>query len=116
MLDAPFVLCHGDFHPKNVIVSAEGPVIVDWFDACRGNAVGDIARTSLLLGGEQNPVEHHLPGASQDVIALLHRRYLEAVCDGTKITLGSVRQWRTIQEAARNAERTDEQKTLAAIH
>ena len=31
-------LCHGDLHPSNVILSREGPVIVDWYDASRGDA------------------------------------------------------------------------------
>jgi tRNA A-37 threonylcarbamoyl transferase component Bud32 len=43
------VLCHGDFHPRNVIISPRGPIIIDWMTATRGNPAADIARTSLLL-------------------------------------------------------------------
>lgn len=42
-------LCHGDFHPDNVILSARGPVIIDWLDATRGPATADAARSHLLL-------------------------------------------------------------------
>ncbi len=42
-------LCHGDFHPDNVIVTARGPIIIDWMTAVRGNPLADVARTSLLL-------------------------------------------------------------------
>ena len=42
-------LCHGDFHPDNVLMTARGPVIIDWIDATRGNPLADVARTSLLL-------------------------------------------------------------------
>ncbi len=42
-------VCHGDFHPENVVVTAQGPVIIDWTDATRGNPLADVARTSLLL-------------------------------------------------------------------
>ncbi len=42
-------VCHGDFHPANVLVTAHGPVIVDWTDATRRNPVADIARTLLLF-------------------------------------------------------------------
>ena len=43
------VLCHGDFHPDNIIMSQRGPIIIDWSDATRGNPLVDAARTSLLL-------------------------------------------------------------------
>lgn len=41
-------VCHGDFHPDNIIMSPRGPVIIDWVDASRGQAVADIARSWLL--------------------------------------------------------------------
>ncbi|MFW9779323.1 MAG: phosphotransferase family protein [Candidatus Heimdallarchaeota archaeon] len=42
-------LCHGDFHPDNIILTTNGPFIIDWLDATRGNPLADIARTNLLL-------------------------------------------------------------------
>ncbi len=59
------VLCHGDLHPSNVILTDDGPMIVDWFDACRGEPVAEVARTSLLLlapGGRERPGAPHLTG------------------------------------------------------
>jgi aminoglycoside phosphotransferase (APT) family kinase protein len=56
-------LCHGDLHPSNVILGSDGPMIVDWFDASRGDPIADVARSSVtLLGDGANPPEH-LPGA-----------------------------------------------------
>ena len=43
-------LCHGDFHPDNVQMSARGPIVIDWPDATRGHPLADVARTSLLFG------------------------------------------------------------------
>jgi aminoglycoside phosphotransferase (APT) family kinase protein len=43
-------LCHGDFHPANVMRSPSGPVVIDWPNATRGAPEGDVARTLLLLG------------------------------------------------------------------
>src|SRR4051812_12212069 len=37
-------LCHGDLHPSNVLLAADGPMIVDWFDASCGDPIGDAAR------------------------------------------------------------------------
>jgi uncharacterized protein (TIGR02172 family) len=42
-------LCHGDFHPDNVLLTARGPIIIDWTDATCGSPLADVARTSLLL-------------------------------------------------------------------
>lgn len=42
-------LCHGDFHPDNVLMSEEGPVIIDWVTATQGNPIADVARTSVII-------------------------------------------------------------------
>ena len=39
----PLVLCHGDVHPGNVLVDANGPVLVDWDLVCLGPAAWDHA-------------------------------------------------------------------------
>jgi aminoglycoside phosphotransferase (APT) family kinase protein len=44
-------LCHGDFHPDNVIITERGPVVIDWMDAALGNPLADVARTSVILQG-----------------------------------------------------------------
>ena len=44
-------LCHGDFHPGNVLMAARGPIIIDWIDATYGNPLADIVRSSLLIRG-----------------------------------------------------------------
>ncbi|NGZ75674.1 phosphotransferase [Saccharibacillus alkalitolerans] len=43
-------LCHGDFHPGNVMENEEGWRVIDWIDACCGHPLYDAARTLLLLG------------------------------------------------------------------
>jgi len=42
-------LCHGDFHPDNILMSPRGPVIIDWPDATSGHPLADVARSSLLM-------------------------------------------------------------------
>ncbi|WP_028589590.1 phosphotransferase family protein [Paenibacillus massiliensis] len=47
-------LCHGDFHPDNIILSeSEAPDekywIIDWMTGMEGNPAGDAARTLLLF-------------------------------------------------------------------
>jgi aminoglycoside phosphotransferase (APT) family kinase protein len=48
-------LCHGDFHPGNIVVTQKGPVIIDWMTASKGVACGDVARTSVILEAAKAP-------------------------------------------------------------
>jgi uncharacterized protein (TIGR02172 family) len=48
-------LCHGDFHPGNIIATDRGPVIIDWMTASRGTDCGDVARTAVILEAAQAP-------------------------------------------------------------
>ncbi len=43
------ILCHGDFHPDNIIVSENKAAIIDWMTATMGTPAADVARTSLML-------------------------------------------------------------------
>ncbi len=40
-------LCHGDFNISNIILSDNGPYILDWSHATQGNASADVAITYL---------------------------------------------------------------------
>src|SRR5207253_2945540 len=42
-------ICHGDFHPGNILLSRNGPVVIDWTSGTRGHPLGDVAQTSLLF-------------------------------------------------------------------
>src|SRR5262245_54805082 len=42
-------LCHGDFHPLNILGDTADPVIIDWPDARRGDPAADVCRSYLLL-------------------------------------------------------------------
>jgi hypothetical protein len=42
-------LCHTDIHPGNVIMTAEGPRLVDWTGSIRGPAALDLAFSHILL-------------------------------------------------------------------
>ena len=44
-------ICHGDFHPGNILMARKGEAIIDWIDCARGNPLADIARTTVLLLG-----------------------------------------------------------------
>jgi aminoglycoside phosphotransferase (APT) family kinase protein len=48
-------ICHGDFHPDNVLLTSRGPVVIDWSAASRGHPVGDLACTSRLMKNASLP-------------------------------------------------------------
>ena len=71
-------LCHGDFHPDNVLISGDKHIIIDWMTGTVGNSVSDVARTYLLLTTGALP-----PGTSilkKNIIGLgRHRFYSEYI-------------------------------------
>jgi aminoglycoside phosphotransferase (APT) family kinase protein len=77
-----FVLCHGDFHPLNALVSDEGQIgMVDWDDACIGDRHHDVGRTmatywfgSLLA---ENSIQRLALRLSMNWIEKLHLRAYE---------------------------------------
>jgi Ser/Thr protein kinase RdoA (MazF antagonist) len=42
-------LCHGDLHPGNVIMTAEGPRLIDWIGTVRAPAAYDLGISHILL-------------------------------------------------------------------
>ena len=42
-------LCHGDYHPDNLIMTGNDLKIIDWTVASAGNPIADLALTSVLL-------------------------------------------------------------------
>lgn len=63
-------LLHLDLHPGNVLVSTDGPWVIDWANAARGPAAADVAMTFVILGA--------VPRASSPlgaIVDLLRRRF-----------------------------------------
>lgn len=50
-------LCHGDYHPGNIILSDGQPVVIDFVNICRGNYLYDVARTVFLIQYTPVPAE-----------------------------------------------------------
>ena len=38
-------LCHGDFHPRNVLGEASHPIVIDWPNVCCGDPAADVCRS-----------------------------------------------------------------------
>ena len=49
-------LCHGDFHPGNILKTRDRNVIIDWSNVASGDPAADYARTLLMIRlGEPPP-------------------------------------------------------------
>jgi aminoglycoside phosphotransferase (APT) family kinase protein len=84
-LPAGSSLCHGDFHPDNILLTEHGPVIVDWMTGTRGSPAADLMRTVMIL--QTSALPPNIPALSRrllDVfrrllVAVYRRRYLRRI-------------------------------------
>lgn len=97
-------LCHGDLHPSNIIVSEGGLVLVDWFDASRGDRVADVARSCLTMLADGAKMPSHLPGSDPGTLTVLTRAYLTRLRESLEIPAALLARWQAISAVARVAE------------
>jgi thiamine kinase-like enzyme len=100
--DGDFI-CHGDFHPDNVLITPNKPIAIDWINANRGDPMGDAARTSLMFLTPYNP-----PGTPawmfiplRFIKKMLNRAYLKEYCKLTNTSVQNVQNWILPVAAAR---------------
>jgi len=88
-LDEGATLCHGDFHPGNIIDSEGRSSIIDWSSATVGSPLFDIAHTYLLLINTPRlkGVSDKLYRLQKRVTRYIGKRYLRFVCRETKHSL-----------------------------
>lgn len=94
-------LCHGDFHPGNVIITTQGPVIIDWMTASTGNPWADVARTCLLLS--TGDVPQGMPGRLliRTARKFFYRAYLNHYFDHAPQGRKQLLAWLPVLAAAR---------------
>ena len=92
-------LCHGDFHPGNVIITSNGPVIIDWMTVSKGVASGDVARTLTILKAAKAPEGTPMRWLLEWVRKLLLSTYLKTYFQLRPIEKRSFAAWRTIMAA-----------------
>lgn len=82
-------LCHGDFHPWNIIGPPGQAVVVDWLDASQGIPAADVCRSYVLIRK-----------ADQEFATA----YVEAYAASSGITFDNILVWLPFIAAARLAE------------
>lgn len=86
-------LCHGDFHPFNVLGTPGDAVIIDWVDATAGLPMADLARTYVLLRA-----------VAPELAEAYVERYLAVAGDGRQ----AIDEWLPLVAAGRLGEKIDQ--------
>jgi aminoglycoside phosphotransferase (APT) family kinase protein len=104
-------LCHGDFHPGNILMAGDEPVLIDWTNARRGDPMADVARTRMMLRLGEAP-----PGTSFALRAmalvgrnLLVALYLRSYRKVRPLDMRAVKRWEIPITAARLSEGIEEE-------
>lgn len=107
-------LCHGDFHPENVMIG-EFNWIIDWMTGMIGNPAGDVARTLLLFRFGTLPDD--APKSVKDALQLMRDKineiYLEQYLTNSDLQFSDIDEWMLPIAAARLSEWIpDQEKAL----
>jgi aminoglycoside phosphotransferase (APT) family kinase protein len=99
-------LVHGDLHPGNVLMSAAGPIVIDWEGAVAGPADADVATTWLLMTAA---VPDDVPLPIRPLVgmirAAMRRTFLRGVPPPRAATIDLVCELRLVDPNMRDAER-----------
>ncbi|MBL6449586.1 phosphotransferase [Fulvivirga sp. 29W222] len=90
-------VCHNDFHQENIIFSKNGPVILDWQEALRGNPIADVVHAVLV---QEHPVPAPILKTSSYYFQLHNKYrklfakfYLQEYMKLTNTSSGQIRDW-----------------------
>ena len=96
-MDGAAVVCHGDFHPLNVIVDGDAASVIDWTDAGLGPPEADVARTALLFHVAAIAATSAVERAALKVAGpWLSRRYLRTYRAGAALDPDRLRVWEVL--------------------
>jgi aminoglycoside phosphotransferase (APT) family kinase protein len=102
-------LLHLDLHPENVILTADGPVLIDWPNVAVGPGPADVADSWIILATAPNPKGPSLINwGRQAFIAAFLKRVDRAAAERM---LPAVAEFR-LQDRNTSAEEADRIKTL----
>ncbi|NQU29097.1 MAG: aminoglycoside phosphotransferase family protein [Anaerolineae bacterium] len=105
-------LCHGDFHPDNILMSTRGAVTIDWTTANMGNPLADLARSSLIL--QLGDLPPGTPAMTRWMVSagrrLFHKTYLKHYFELRPENQEQFVAWRTPTVAARLGDGIPEEK------
>lgn len=93
-LPAGTAVCHGEFHPKNILVGAAKTVVIDWTNAYKGQPAGDVVLAQLRMLSPY--VAKNFSGDSSTFMAAkkaIYNIYINEYTRLTGITEDDLEQW-----------------------
>jgi aminoglycoside phosphotransferase (APT) family kinase protein len=87
-------ICHGDFHPYNIIGEPGAATVIDWLDATCGAPSADVCRTYVVIFPYKPEIAD---------------RYVEQYADASGIERADILRWLPVVAAARIVEKIPEE-------
>ncbi|WP_442600761.1 aminoglycoside phosphotransferase family protein [Paenibacillus sp. KN14-4R] len=99
-------LCHGDFHPDNIIHSEGTDWVIDWMTGVQGSPASDVARTYLLLkfGHVSDEVPKEIQAFITKIRDQIIENYLEEYFRKSFLSMNEINDWIIPIAAARLCE------------
>ena len=96
-------LCHGDFHPGNILIKDGNPYIIDWCGATKADPIADVAHTYLLFKNVPRiPGSSWLSFETLNLAGLLSAKtYLKEYQKKQEIDLNQFSKWLLVRAAER---------------
>lgn len=94
-------LCHGDFHPGNVLLTKNGPMVIDWMTACSGLPGADVARSSMILQIGAKAAGKQVRPIVLWAIGMFYQNYLNRYRSQVADIENEIKRWMPVIAAAR---------------
>jgi tRNA A-37 threonylcarbamoyl transferase component Bud32 len=103
-------VCHGDFHPGNVLLTEKAAIVIDWMTASSGNPWADVARTIMLLTIGVKGARRQVSPLIRFLINLFRQTYLNHYLKIFPDKHNELKQWMPVIAAARLNEHIDPER------
>ena len=109
-------LCHGDFHPDNILINGD-IWIIDWMTGSSGSPACDVARCKMIL--ECSDIPDSIPAVMRFFLGFgkkaLAKKYVREYCRISGLAAGEIDRWMLPLYAARLVENLSGKETALLL-